>query len=376
MTAAAHKVLLVDDNPLFLKLLDRAFTIAGFECITVQSATEALVSLQQHTPDAILSDYEMPGMNGLEFRRFLLHDEQLKNIPFVFLTGNDDQKLMNTGLGMQAVDYVVKDTPVNVVVAKISNLLSTVNKQRELSEIEIKKAATALNIKSVPDCAPALQQVGIDFWHKSYHDIPGGDFIDFIDAGGRYTYVVLGDIMGKKWSAWFFTFSYLSYIRAAVRFSQLGNEYSTAVILQKLNYLVSQDDLLKDVLCSVSLIRIDAQTGQIAYAGAGDLPLLQYSAQSGQLSPVSSNGLLLGLLSDGYYNEQEIDLQKGDSLFVFTDGMIDFAADGGSKSDYNLFARQLNNKLEQGQTFTDIKLNMEKQAFTLVDDCSIIQLKK
>jgi len=377
MAAVPSKnILLVDDNPLFLKLLSQAFTKAGFTCKVAHSAKEALTYLHNHAPDVILSDYEMPEMNGLEFRRSVLQVENLKDIPFVFLTGFDDKKVMYTGLDLQAIDYVIKDTPVDVIIAKINNLLHTVSKQRELSELEIKKTVAALNIKAVPVKVPQVAGLYIDFWHRDYQDIPGGDFIDFIDAGDRYLFIVLGDVMGKKWKAWFYTFTYLSYIRAAVRFSASGEDNSGEAILQKINEVIYHDDGLRGILSSVSLVRIDKQTGQLTYTGAGDLPLLHYNSRSLQLKQVGSSGLLLGLLPDGNYTGEEIIMEEGDQLFMFTDGLIDIAADDGSKSDYNLFAEKIAAHLHSGQTFEEFKSSLEQQLASLVDDSSIIYIYK
>jgi sigma-B regulation protein RsbU (phosphoserine phosphatase) len=376
MAAAPKHILLVDDNPLFLKLLKQAFVKAGFNCETVPSGADALQYLQSHTPNAILSDYDMPVMNGLEFRRVILQIEALKDIPFVFLTGFDDESIMYTGLDLQAIDYVIKDTPVDVIIAKINNLLNTVSKQRELSELEIKKTVAALNIKAVPDKAPALNGVTIDFWHRDYQDIPGGDFIDFIDAGNGYLFIVLGDIMGKKWKAWFFTFTYLSYIRAAVRFGASGADNSSAGILEKINNVIYYDEGLRDILSSVALIRVNKLTGELSYAGAGDLPLLHYHAATRQLSQVGSSGLLLGLMADGNYTDQDIVLTTGDQLFMFTDGLIDFAGDDGKKSDYKLFEQQLEQRLNDGASFEEFKNHLQQQSAKLIDDSSIINICK
>ena len=375
-SVSSKNILLVDDNPLFLKMLSQAFNKAGFTCKVAHSANEALIYLQNHAPDVILSDYEMPEMNGLEFRRSVLLVENLKDIPFVFLTGFDDETVMYTGLDLQAIDYVIKDTPIDVIIAKINNLLHTVSKQRELSELEIKKTVAALNIKAVPAKVPQVAGTEIDFWHRDYQDIPGGDFIDFIDTGDRYLFIVLGDVMGKKWKAWFYTFTYLSYIRAAVRFSAMGEDNSGAAILQKINEVIYHDEGLQGILSSVSLIRIDKQTGQLTYTGAGDLPLLYYNGHSLQLNQIGSSGLLLGLLPDGNYTSQEIVLAEGDQLFIFTDGLIDIAAVDGSKSDYNLFATTLTAHLHNGQTFKEIKSSLERQSANLVDDSSIICIYK
>jgi len=369
------KILLVDDNQLFLKMLAKAFKKSGIECITAESGLEALEILKTVTPDAILSDYEMPDMNGIEFREHLMDDSSLNNIPFVFLTYVTDKDVMVKGLNLEAVDYVTKDTPVNVIVSKLNNLIYTVHKQQELSKQELKKAAEALNVRSIPNKTPVVDGFEINFWHQPYQDIPGGDFIDFIQVDNRYTFIVLGDVMGKKWMAWFFTFSFLSYVRAAIRFGILNHDYSVGSILQKVNNVICYDDVLKDILSSLSLLMIDNETKQISYSGAGDLPLLHYEAATGELKKVNGDGILLGLLADGIYTEQRINLAKDDQLFIFTDGMIDSLDVNGKKSDYNGFMNNLKSFLNKNNNFKALETGLFDYApTTRVDDCSIINI--
>src|ERR1700761_2291828 len=135
-----RKILLVDDNQFFLKLMEQAFKKYAFVCHTAASAEEAIVLLKNNTlPDIILSDYEMLEMNGIDFKKYLMADDGLKDIPFVFLTYMSDKDLMMKGLDLRAIDYLIKDTPVNVIVSKINNILFTIDTQRELSALEIKK---------------------------------------------------------------------------------------------------------------------------------------------------------------------------------------------------------------------------------------------
>jgi sigma-B regulation protein RsbU (phosphoserine phosphatase) len=372
------KVLLVDDNQFFLKLMEQAFKKYGFECNVAASAEEAIILLKEiPRPDIILSDYEMLKMNGIEFRRYLMNDPVLKDIPFVFLTYLSDQGLMIKGLGMRAIDYLVKDTPIKVIMSKVNNILFTIETQRELSELEIKKAAASLNFKSIPVEMPAIKGFDIDFWHNAYHDIPGGDFIDFIRVNDRYSFIVLGDVMGKKWMAWFFTFGFLSYVRSAIRFAAFSEDYSVASILQKVNSIICFDNVLKDILSSLSLLLIDSETNSISYAGAGDLPLLHYRAASEQVSLISSSGLLLGLFDQGNYTQQEVVLEKGDRLFIFTDGMIDFADEAGKKSDFALFLETIKPYFVMEDAFTQMKVNLFSKGWReQVDDQSIISIYK
>ncbi len=379
MAAATKKILLVDDNLFLLGTLALAFANDGFKVLKASSAEEALALLEHEKPEIILSDYEMPGMNGFAFRKQLLENTATKNIPFIFLTAYNDNTLVMKGLDeLLAVDFIDKETPVPVIIAKMDNLLATVREKQALSLEELKRAAEAINIKSVPIKKPTVTGFNVEFWHLPYHGYPGGDFIDFIRVSNRYTCAVLGDVMGKKWTAWFFTFSFLSYIRAAVRFCVSSGEYDPAVILQKTNQVVCEDEALTDVLAGLSLILIDEQTGHVAYAGAGDLPLLYYNAAGKTLTPIKTCGLLLGLFNDASYDAASITLHKDDQILVFSDGIIEYTEGDKHTSDYALFKNNVYPLLQQNTGFAPIRdyLSQTITGASQADDCSIISIIK
>lgn len=378
MPQVQKKILLVDDDRLILMLFNRALIDGGFQCLTAQSVEEAMVLLDKETPDLILSDYQMPVQDGFEFRTRVLNDKRYKNIPFVFLTSYTDRDLIQRGLDMQAVDYIDKETPVPLVVSKLNNILQAIRKEHEKSIYEIRVAAEALNLSSVPANPPMIEGFHLDFLYKSFEDYPGGDFIDFICIDNDYTFAVLGDVMGKKWGAWFFSFNFLSYIRSAIRLCVFDGDLSTASILQKINRVIYMDPVLGDVLSTLSLLMIEHKTGKVHYSGAGDLPLVHYSDREKSCRKICSSGLLLGVMQDGLYNEEIISLSEGDQLIVVSDGMIDFELNGEKKSDYDLFFNFIKPMLGKTNSFDLIKsvtfsADNRKQ---LVDDCSLIFIEK
>lgn len=372
------KILLVDDNQMFLRIMEKAFGNYGLECTISLSAEQAINQLKNgFKPDIILSDYEMLGMNGIEFRKYLVNEQAFKDIPFVFLTYFSNEDLIKTGLDLRAIDYVLKETPVKVIVSKINNILFAIDKQRELTEFEIKKAATSLNFKSIPVAAPNIAGFEIEFWHSAFADIPGGDFIDFIEINKKFNFIVLGDVMGKKWTAWFFTFGFLSYVRSAIRFAAFDESYCTSEILTKVNSILYQDNMLKDILSSLSLILLDTENGQLHYAGAGDLPLLHYSYANKEMVPIKSTGLLLGMFENAGFDDEEIVLKPEDKLFIFSDGMIDFSDENGKHSDYSRFTNTLLNNLNTGKNFDYLKSEVfNNKNIEPVDDRSIICITK
>jgi len=103
---AKKKILLVDDDEDFRNLATILLETAGYNVEQVSDGVEAIVTLQTNSYDLILSDIEMPGLDGFT----MLHALQSKNLdtPLVFLTGNDSMDKEERGYELGAVDYIRK----------------------------------------------------------------------------------------------------------------------------------------------------------------------------------------------------------------------------------------------------------------------------
>jgi len=369
-------ILLVDDDIFQLRLFEKLLTSNGYNCKIALSVDEAESILQSETPDLIVSDYEMPGKDGFEFRRRLLEQDAFKNIPFLFLTSINDKENVQQGLDLKAIDYIAKNTPPSHILSKIDNLLQAVREHYERSLSEIKGIAERLNLRNIPKNAPVLKNFQIDYFNQSFQNQPGGDFIDFIQVNDRYTFIILGDVMGKKWGAWFFSFSFLSYIRSAIRLCVFDENYSLSQILNKLNRVVHADELLSDIFSTLGIVLLDDETGSVKYAGAGDLPVLKFEEHSEELHYFKSDGILLGFSEFGDYSEMDIEIKEGEELYMISDGMIDFEINGEKKSDINLFKEKLFNFKKNKETTLTIKNRLFDKHASQVDDCSIIIIKK
>ncbi len=370
-------VLLVDDDLFQLKLYEKLLKNNGYQCRIALSVDEAEKILNtQEIPDLIISDYEMPDKDGFEFRKRLLKNDLLKNVPFLFLTSVNDEHFIQQGLDLKAIDYMAKDVPPMRILSKINNLMLAVREHYERSLGEIKGIAEKLNLKNIPAQAPQLKNFSISYYNRSYQDHPGGDFIDFIKINDRYTFVILGDVMGKKWGAWFFSFTYLSYIRAAIRLCVFDEDFYLPTILSKLNRVVYADEFLADMFSTLSIILVDDEKCTLRYAGAGDLPLLKYEDNKDNLIAHQSEGILLGFSEESIYNEVELNLEQGEEIFLITDGMIDFEVNGSKKSDMKLLERKLYDLKKKNEPTEHIVNQLFNKHSSQIDDCSIIIIKK
>ena len=107
MNKPAYCIFLVDDNIMYLNA-GKAALQKKYTVITIPSGEKLLRILQQHKPDLILLDIEMPHMNGYEVIKKIKENPDTKEIPVIFLTGKNEIENELMGLTLGAVDYITK----------------------------------------------------------------------------------------------------------------------------------------------------------------------------------------------------------------------------------------------------------------------------
>lgn len=116
-------ILLVDDDPTNLLLLEELLISEGYRPLLATSGIEALEIANQAIPDLILLDVMMPEMDGFEICRRLREDVRFQTVPVIFLTALNDEKSRLRGLSMMGDDYLTKPINIQLLLVKISNLL-------------------------------------------------------------------------------------------------------------------------------------------------------------------------------------------------------------------------------------------------------------
>jgi DNA-binding response OmpR family regulator len=104
----AKKILVVDDNPNIVKLLEYRLKANKYEVITAHDGEEALEKVRQEKPGLILLDVLIPKLDGYQVLSILKADEQYKDIPIVMLTAKGQIKDMKKGLELGADSYITK----------------------------------------------------------------------------------------------------------------------------------------------------------------------------------------------------------------------------------------------------------------------------
>ncbi len=154
MTAPAARVLIVDDDPFNLDLLDYELRTAGHQTLLAANGEEAWSLILEHTPDLCLLDVMMPGIDGIELTRRIRADERSSSLPIILLTARGELSDKAEGFASGAQDYVVKPFEAAEVLARVAIQLRI----RRLQDRVREKVATQAWVAMVGTAAHQLSQ--------------------------------------------------------------------------------------------------------------------------------------------------------------------------------------------------------------------------
>jgi DNA-binding response OmpR family regulator len=116
-------VLVVDDDPVILRLLEVNFEMEGFAVRTATDGIEGLEVARAEQPDVVVSDVMMPRMNGLELVKGLKDDPSTAAIPVILLSAKAQATDIRAGLDAGADDYVTKPFEPLDLVDRVNKLI-------------------------------------------------------------------------------------------------------------------------------------------------------------------------------------------------------------------------------------------------------------
>ena len=117
-------VLIIDDSPTELHMLQNILEKAGYDTLVADSGEEGVKMAGTARPDCILMDVVMPGMNGFQATRRLTKDPKTADIPVIMITSKDQETDKIWGMRQGAVEYLVKPVAEKELVAMIDSVLA------------------------------------------------------------------------------------------------------------------------------------------------------------------------------------------------------------------------------------------------------------
>lgn len=117
------RILVVEDEPAVQELMRYTLEQAGMLAFTASSAEDALASLRESLPDAVLIDWMLPNKSGLALARELRETERTASLPLIIVTARGEESDRVKGLDQGADDYVVKPFSPRELIARIQAVL-------------------------------------------------------------------------------------------------------------------------------------------------------------------------------------------------------------------------------------------------------------
>jgi adenylate cyclase len=155
------RILIVDDNPTNVKVLQTRLAAEGYEVLTAADGEEGLAAAREHTPDLILLDVMMPKLDGFEVCRRLRADAAFPFTPIIMVTAMADSKDVIAGLEAGGDEYLTKPVDHAALAARVRSMLriKRLHDQVEMLAAEVKEWNASLE-RRVAAQVGELERVG------------------------------------------------------------------------------------------------------------------------------------------------------------------------------------------------------------------------
>jgi len=330
------KVLVVDDEPRNVRLLSMILKTQGYDVLQGYSGEEALEKVETESPDLILLDIMMPRMNGYEVCKRLREAEHTEAIPIVMITALRGLEEKVKALDIGADDFISKPFDKLEVLARIRTLLRVKYLHDELVSAQKKLEEQNKLLKDELEMAREVQQAllpkemempqGLEFYHQYLPTLDvGGDFFDIAKISPSSIGVFIADVMGHGAQPALIT------VLIKTLLSELVHEWQNpAGLLSELNQRYNALVRQMGIFTSAFYLTIDVNKQEVVFSNAGHPPPLLICKENLELKELpKESGLALGLAGDYNYQNHERKLKKGDTIFLYTDGLFDVKNQNG-----------------------------------------------
>jgi sigma-B regulation protein RsbU (phosphoserine phosphatase) len=320
--ADSADILIVDDTPANLRLLSELLTGNGYHVRAVTSGSRALESARAVPPNLILLDIRMPEMDGCQVCEQLKADERTRNIPVIFISALDeiDEKVHAFKVG--GVDYITKPFQVEEVLVRVETHLTLRRLQQSLEvanrrfERELLLAGD-VQASMLPSELPQLAGWEISAFIQPARET-SGDFYDVFQLPGGRLGLLVADVVDKGAAAALLMAISWNVIDTCAN----ENPDSPQAMFAAANRRMLQRLEGRMFLTAFYGI-LDPEQGRLLYCNAGHSPPYRIPANGDEMQRLLRTGPPLGLLDEAGWQKQTLQLQPGDALLLYTDGVTD-----------------------------------------------------
>jgi sigma-B regulation protein RsbU (phosphoserine phosphatase) len=340
------RVVLVDDDELVLSALRTLLEVdGGFQVLEFSDSFRAIEELGRLPVDIVISDYLMPGMNGVDVLKKArsLQPEAMR----ILLTGFADKQNAIRALNEAGIyQYLEKPWDNDQLLMVLQNALREKGLRQQLAE-KIRtldrlivqhdeltdrqqrleqdlEMAARVQRSLLPDCFPEISGLRIDSFYRPCNAI-GGDYFDFLRRDGQ-TWILVSDVSGHGIQA-----ALASMLMKAIFQDSGTSAEDPAQLLTEMNMRLKRF-LPEGIYAAAAVLCVDDQDATVGFVNAG-LPF-PFVLRSGlrRLDEVPLPGFPLGMFSGvglDSYEVRPLEMMPGDVLVVASDGLRETQAESG-----------------------------------------------
>lgn len=303
------KVLVVEDNEDLREFISGILESKGFTTYKAIDGEDGLAKIYSILPDIILTDLMMPKLSGSDMIRLFKKNQLTKTIPVILLTAKAEVETRKEVRLAGADAYLSKPFNSDELLAVVKNLLQLKQMEKHLL-IEMGKAQK-IQEALLPKFNKKYKEFDCELFLKSYDKI-GGDFYDIIEINPKLIRFIIADVSGHG-------------LPSALIASTLKILFQKSKNLSITEFLNSANhDLYGNLgghFITSQVIELDLESSTLSLASAGHPGI--YHMRNKSIQIIESRGRALGITENAEYKFISLPLQKGDRIFMVTDGLIE-----------------------------------------------------
>ncbi len=377
-----ERILVVDDSRSQRRILTAYLTRWGYDVIEADSGAAALAICQETDIDMVLSDWMMPGMNGLEFCRAYRDMANRTYGYFILLTSKSEKGEVAHGLDVGADDFLTKPVAALELRARIRAGERILKMERELIEKNRLVSETLEEISGLYDSldrdlieARALQQSLVREKQRDYGAARvslllrpsghvGGDLVGFFDISDSRFGLFSIDVSGHGVASALMTARLAAYLSGGSADQNLALTRTPdgeivprppEEVAQRINQLI-MEEMETELYFTMMLGHFDSDSGIARLVQCGH-PHATVQRADGSVSSHGTGGLPIGLIEDADWTGFEVSLNPGDRLLLASDGITECPdADGRMLEEQGLAKIMRRNARLRGNAFFETLL--------------------
>jgi serine phosphatase RsbU (regulator of sigma subunit)/anti-anti-sigma regulatory factor len=344
-----QRILIVDDDAAARRLVmfQLRRTDVG-EVLEAADGLEAQRLLETHEIDVVITDLVMPKLDGLGLMRWAKAERP--DTAWIVLSVVEPFDAAVEAIQLGAFDFIAKPPTPERLHVSVRNVLEHVRLERErkqlITDLELSRAdlgrkveqlealcgvlehqadeirrdlqrAESIQRALLPCRLPSLGGFHVESFYRPGHHV-GGDLFDVAAIDGRRAALVVADACGHGVSA--AMLSVLFKQRLRLRDEDSGEPLPPGRALAEVNEAIA-DAATPGMFVTAAYGQLDTETGEVVIASAGHPPVL-WGRGGGVVESIPRTGPALGVERGAHYEETRIQLDRGDRLLFFTDGVL------------------------------------------------------